>query len=442
MHPEDRARARKEITAKLEQVVRTGTDVDNDLTEVFDTASAGLYGIGQTGSLSTAAAAGSQAVTASPPAPPKHGTPAQNAAWWRSLSGAEQNTIIQHAPDQIGNLDGVPAEARSKANMKRLPEMKARLQKERDRLRQQVMPGGPVTADASGKLNFVEGKLKSLEQVTKTMHKNDGSHRQLMLLDDSHRRLEAGVGLGDVDKAEHVTVFTPGMNSTVDDGLGEYDDDMRKLTEESDDMSDRHGDGGKTASVTWIGYQAPQTSELGDPYHSAALPFDASSAGNNLNDFSKGIEESREGTHSGSPHMTAIGHSYGSVATGASIGNSDTPVDDVMLMGSPGMMIDDAKVPDGHVYSEWVKDDYIPYTNMGGTLGPNTYDHENSELLSTGAHNGHDGPMREATGHGVTEGYLADKTTSQHNTAAVVTGNQDLAQHSTPDEFKRDRLGY
>lgn len=140
--------------------------------------------------------------------------------------------------------------------------------------------------------------------------------------------------------------------------------------------------------------------------------------------------------------MTPIGHSYGSAATGASIGNSDTPVDDVMLMGSPGIMTHDAKVPDGHVYSEWAKDDSVPYTNMGGTLGPNTYDHTNSELLSTDAHTGPDGPMREATGHGVTGGYLADNTTSQHNTAAVVTGNEQLAQHSTPDEFKHDRLGY
>lgn len=455
MHPEDRARAKKQIQIKLEQVVRTGMQIDRDLANVYSKAGADEYGRGQTGDLSTAAAAGAKEENLGRPFPPKHGSPAQNAAWWASLSKQERNTLIEQDPDKIGNLNGLPAKARSKANMHRLPKMRAKLKRKLDQLKNELqkIPGGPGLnhgpyeskfRQLNGKINEVDAKIKSLDKVSDTMKQGN---RTLLTLDGSNKRMEAAVGIGDVDGADNVSVFTPGFTTTVDGSLEGYDRNMANLVQKENSINQSAGDDRTNAAVTWIGYQAPQTDEVLDSQQSVAGDAAAKRGGENLAGFLNGVGAA----HHGPMHMTALGHSYGSTATGEGLGHK-TPVNDAVLFGSPGEGWNKPHVNGGHIYSEEAAGDYVPgagHTSKlidapgkpSGPLGPDTYSDPNIEHLSSsfGQKPDSSGVSHPSIGHSE---YLKDNSTSQYNMAAVGSDHQDFVQQETPEEVKMRQGSY
>ncbi|WP_040589762.1 alpha/beta hydrolase [Sciscionella marina] len=430
IHPEDRERAKQEITAKLEQVVRTATDIDADLAGVFGKAGAGQYGVGQTGNLTTAAAAGTAAMALTTPDPPAGGTAAQNAAWWGTLSKAEQGAAIGATPDKIGNLNGVPAVARSQANMNRIPAMRARLM-------QRLKNSGSVD-----EIKSIEAKLKSLDKIKETMHRGN---RSLLVLDDTHPRMEAAIGIGDVDGAKNVNVFTPGFTTTVDGSIKGYDSAMADLLQKENYLNRVHG-GGSNAAVTWIGYQAPQADEVASS-QSVALPQAAQHGGNKLAGFLSGVGVAHEANNA-PLHLTALGHSYGSTTTGEALGHN-TPANDAVLFGSPGEGWNKPHVNGGHIYSEQAATDYVPAaghtsdlfhlpTSPGGPLGPDTYSDPNIQHMSTNIKANPEGgdPLAPAFGHSE---YLNNGTTSQYNMAAVGSGHSELVKPETEgDRMLRD----
>ena len=160
---------------------------------------------------------------------------------------------------------------------------------------------------------------------------------------------------------------------------------------------------------------------VADAGQSVASPDLARAGGDSLAQFYNGIGAGHG--VSGTPlHLTALGHSYGSVTTGYALGH-DTPVDDAVLFGSPGQGADHLNVPQGHVYTEMDRADLVPQAN--GTLGPSPYSSSAGyDKLSTEASNTDLGPMAATSGH--TE-YLDQKSTSLYNMAAIVTGNNGLA---------------
>ena len=66
------------------------------------------------------------------------------------------------------------------------------------------------------------------------------------------------------------------------------------------------------ATVTWMGYDAPQINEVTDWPRSVGMPGLAMRGGEDLAGFLKGINASRLQD----PHLIALGHSYGSLTTG------------------------------------------------------------------------------------------------------------------------------
>ena len=121
----------------------------------------------------------------------------------------------------------------------------------------------------------------------------------------------AAVAIGDVDTAQNVVVFTPGLNSTVDGALARHDNDMRLVRQECLMSAPRS----TTATVTWIGYQAPQSTadSLTDPHKSVVTDAAAHTGGHQLAQFVSGLDAARETD----AHITALGHSYGSTTTAA-----------------------------------------------------------------------------------------------------------------------------
>lgn len=430
--PDERALAKQQVSDTITEALRTAGDIDNDLAAVLRRASSGGFG---TGTETTVQGSMADGLQESPgevlTTPPPNGTPSQNAAWWNSLSTAGQNILLHDHPDWLGNLDGIPGSVRSKANMSQLQGLIDQAQAKVDHIQAQVNKEDPYAwnplADAQGfqlnqQLQAAEADLNSLNQIKKTMGLPD---RQLLLLDTSQPRVEAAIAVGDVDTATNVAVFTPGFTTTVDGDLAKYDSDMDHLRNMSTKISGaRNGSG--TATVTWIGYQAPQGAGIFDPSTSVASPETAESAGNSLAQFYDGIGAVHD-LNQTPLHLTALGHSYGSTTTGFALGHN-TPVNDAILFGSPGQGPQHLNVPAGHLYDEHDQgDNLVP--SLHGTLGPSPYygspDVVNSyHQLSTDASTSSPlGNLNATSGH---SGYLDNNSTSLFNMAAVVSGNPGL----------------
>ncbi|MGH3694716.1 MAG: alpha/beta hydrolase [Pseudonocardiaceae bacterium] len=357
----------------------------------------------------------------SAPGPPKGGTPADNAGWWASLSDQERQALLDRDPGALGNLDGLPAAVRDKANRSRIDDERAALEAERNRLQADLDDNlfGGLFTNADAALEHVNAKLASLGAIEKTL--GQPGERQLLLLDLTGERAEAAVAVGDIDTADNVTVFTPGLGSTVDGSLEGYDDNMERLQRQAQYESNRYGEGGSVATVTWIGYQAPQPGFEGfNPFDSDSVLQDdsARAGGADLADFYRGINASR----SSDPHLTALGHSYGSTTTGFAL-QQDTGVDDAVFFGSPGLgtsHIENLRVPGGHTYRVEARNDPvadfgafgIDPSHMDGLAGLSARE----ETLPDGRR------LAESTGH---SDYLTQNSASQYNMSVVVAGLHD-----------------
>ncbi|MCE7011346.1 alpha/beta hydrolase family protein [Kibdelosporangium philippinense] len=415
----ERQRVQTELADRVEQAIRRGTDIDNDLAAILTRAEKGEVDDQGATSLQAAAAAGGKQGGLSTLEPPKDGTPWDNAGWWDSLSDAERKQIIQQHPDWIGNLDGVPGSARDEANRNRLDDERAKLEARKRELEADLDDnwfGGTFT-NADAELEHVNAKLDSLNKIEETLAKGD---RQLLLLNMTNERAEAAVANGNIDTADHVAVFTPGLTSTVNGSLGGYDKQMEELRLRSEQELKRYGDGGSVATVTWIGYQAPQLSFGGVVFDDNTVLDDhsAKEGAKKLAPFLNGIDASR----ATDPHMTALGHSYGSTTTGLAL-QQNTGVDNAVFYGSPGLGTDDINkinVPTGNAFYIEAKNDAVGDFGYFGR-DPSHMDGMNhisakETTLPDGRH------LSESTGHSA---YMVDKSTSQYNLGVVVGGMQD-----------------
>ncbi|ATY13955.1 hypothetical protein CU254_28650 [Amycolatopsis sp. AA4] len=328
-------------------------------------------------------------------------------------------------------MDGLPAVDRDKANRVVLDRDYADLRRQRDDL-QRRMDGLKMSDpqqqnehhDLQVRLDALNDKISSLDAVHDTLAKGN---RQLLFFDTAHSRVEAAIAVGDVDKATNVAVFTPGFTTTVNGDLVDYDRNMDDLKRMAGQIEDRHG-GGPTAAVTWIGYQAPQWSEIANPGQSVFAPHAAQAGGESLAKFYNGIGAGHEASNT-PLHLTALGHSYGSSTTGYALGH-DTPVQDAMLFGSPGQGAEHLKVPQGHLFAaQDAGDTLVPNYGDTGALGPSPYfspDASSYHQMSTDASVTEAGPLNATEGH---SGYLDPGSTSMYNMAAITTGHPDLAQY-------------
>ncbi|WP_027941512.1 hypothetical protein [Amycolatopsis taiwanensis] len=140
----DRQRIAVELQDRIQEVLRSAEDVDNDFCAVLDRILSNRVldpGSDHT-DLAAAGNSGAALGSLSIPAPPPAGaTPAENAAWWATLSHDQQLVLIHDRPELVGNRDGVAAWARSQANLAMVPKLRTQLQQQYD----------TVLAQASGK---------------------------------------------------------------------------------------------------------------------------------------------------------------------------------------------------------------------------------------------------------------------------------------------------
>ncbi|MEV0085757.1 alpha/beta hydrolase [Saccharopolyspora sp. NPDC050642] len=392
---QQRLRARDELAAAVESILDDAERTDAELAKTLTAAEQDEIQPGAAPAQTMAAKA------------PEDGGPSENAKWWKSLSDAEREAYTKNPPAWLGNRDGIPAEVRDKANRARIAGERSALQARKDELRE-----GGVSGDEEEELAKVDAKLKSIAAVEQMLARGD---RQLLLLDTGGERAKAAVAVGNVDTADHVSVYTPGMNTTVDGSLN-ADKQMDQLRRQAQFESDRHGDGGKVAAVTWVGTEFPQRSEVTDLDRSVATAKLAEDGGKKLASFCEGINASRDDD----PHLTAIGHSYGSTITGYAMQEQGHGVDDAVFSGSPGVGTDDVEdlnVPAGHSYRIEAKNDWV--ADLGRFGGDPSHLDGMTGLSAKESEHG-----KGVEGH---SSYFAPDSTSQYNMSTVVAGLPDRA---------------
>lgn len=405
----------------IEQALRKADDVDVDLNAVLVAIDNNEIRAGA-GGLAEASKLGEVEGDLGVMEPPEGATPSDSAAWWATMSPDERKQIIARFPEWIGNRDGVDFTSRDLANRNILDSRRDWVE---DRLDDPDLTPAQRTD--------LEEEQASIEQIDEMLGRK-GVH-QLAGLDFSKERTEAIVVNGNLDTADQVAVFTPGMTSNVP-GMGGYDTDMAQLKRRMEAIllaeGDVNADGSpKTvATVTWMGYQAPQAL----PDISVASRDAAETGGASLADFYRGINTSRMGD----PDITALGHSYGSTTTGIALQESNTGVDRTVLFGSPGagtMDIDDYQTKTGTTYYAETKNDLVGDV---GRFGGDLTHLDGVNHLETDAETTPDGrPLARSSGHSE---YLDDGTTSQHSMAAVASGHPEQAIEGH-DPNKQDLWG-
>ena len=395
-------------------------------------------------------------ISVSPPAPPPdRGTPAGNAAWWRSLGTLQQERVIRTNPGWIGNRDGVSFVARDLANRALLAVDRGFLMTGKARLETAVAgdwPLGPnhgLIQDAT-QLHQVNDKLASIAAIEATLAQGD---RQLLTLDLSQVRAQAAIANGNIETADNVAVFVPGMDSNVTDSIREYDKEMKHLKQRAEEESLRAHptQASTTATVTWIGYQTPELGlDLLDPGRSVASDRTAKSGAANLVPFLRGVGAARDSD----AHLTLLGHSYGSTTAGFAL-QQETGVDDAVFFGSPGLGTNDvqqlklATAGGDRGQISYIEARRDPVGDLG-VFGADPSHLAGIDHASAGASSVVDpvtGEVRhfsEVTGH---VSYLVDNSTSQYNMSVVVAGLPERQVHDPGMglgdvlTFPRSRLG-
>ncbi|MEU8832300.1 alpha/beta hydrolase [Streptomyces sp900116325] len=327
--PNPHAAKAQEIADRVEKAVRTATEIDWRYTRILRKLKAeeGLK-VPDTTWTDTATDAGAVRGAARgylKDAIPHDASAVERKAWWAGLTQEQREEYLAVYPDQIGNLDGIPAGVRDAANRDNLQLLIGKLEGRGD--------------------ERAETQLAGLREIDRQL--NDNRKPPMFLLgigDEGNGR--AIVSYGNPDTSRNVSAYVPGLNTSLDEEFAKGDLkrawDTAKGTVKYDHSS---------AAIVWLGYDAPQTP---DGLASLAVMGDerAERGGRALNGFMSGLVATNENED---PHLTAIGHSYGSRTVGAATQwDGGIPgVDDIVLVGSPGVGVDraeDLAVGKDHVF--------------------------------------------------------------------------------------------
>lgn len=305
------------------------------------------------------------------------------AEWWDSLSREEQERLADEEPDRIGNLDGVDAWARDRANRHRLDRDYEDLNSRKDSNEKKVadyqawVAGGregaaPCSADEFSRAKSELDRQAELDKL-KTALKQGAQYNgtsQLLLYDpvepgENQDQLHAAVTVGDVDKADNVAVHVGGLTTSVDNNVVGYTAEMANVAGTA---------GGNTASVMWFGYDPPQAGAGSNGLFTVSETERAAAGGADLSHFLEGLHDSRQGSgEGGDPRITALGHSYGSTTLGYALTQvRDGVVDAGVFYGPPGVPakdVSDFNVPSDSVYVMKNDQDIIGAVPNKGPMG-------------------------------------------------------------------------
>lgn len=355
---------------------------------------------------------------------PAEGTdPREVSAWWASVTPAAQSILIGGFPERIGMLDGVPVAVRDRANRvvlgDTLDDLDAEIADLQGQLTDLPAPSGRM-GPSSPHVQIAAQMAKLMEQrdMLRVVQEQLGADpdRHLMLLDTGMPG-RAAIAIGDVDTADNVAVLVPGLDSFVTNYMDKITANAERLQSLSEEASRALGTGETTATIAWIGYEAPNALTVAADGHAKA--------GAELLDSTLwGIEANRavSGTD---VHLTTLGHSYGSLVTGLTAAG-DTPMDDLVMFGSPGVGTDHVSgltLPADRVFVGEAKWDVVSDLDWFGT-DPADPDFGAVTFQTDGGHHPlADTSTRAVSGH---SDYYARDSESLWNITSVVVGEPQM----------------
>lgn len=313
------------------------------------------------------------------PAPPQFDDPQEANDWWISLPQSEQDRYITQYPEMVGAEDGLPLEDRDRANQILINEEVAEFDAELDASNELLaeLTDARAKAEAEGDWSEVarlDGQIRLLEDHIGdvTGDKNyylwlggtefteaapgvptddhDGEEPipppDLVILfkgnGDKNDRIV--LAWGDPSTADNVTTLVPGANS--DSKYESYSEDAWELHEET------NGDPGY-ATVLWGDYDPPDG--MWDTGRTAAMETGGGSAVHIAEDGARELDRYYDGLGVLNPDSrhVLVTHSYGTIVASELFEHyEDVPVDDVVMIGSPGTASEPGEwlsQPDVHV---------------------------------------------------------------------------------------------
>lgn len=359
--------AAAELKTTIEQIIKDADQIDTDLYHAMSDINNDRATDGDKG--------GDNKVIGVSDHPNKNWTPSQNAAWWNSLTGKQQQHLIDHCPDEIRHLDGLPATARDQANRHALKgwvdangnEHKGALEYARGKLKE-----ARDKSASEEEIEQLKEKVEDLEAIDKQTNNDDRARKGLdpaYLLDfdydEKYHRTTAIVSSGNPDTASYVSTLVPGIGTHVGSDLKKYMDANENLKAQT---AHAGVDPSRVATISYLGYVAPE-GPGGKIYQAANIGY-ANRAAPDLARFEEGLRAS--GNANGHSFTnTVIGHSYGSTTAGKAMTQvAEGTVDNFIMCGSPGggaESIDQYNVPEGHVYES-----SVPEGDAVQGLGPDS----------------------------------------------------------------------
>ncbi|SDE43641.1 alpha/beta hydrolase [Glycomyces harbinensis] len=351
--------------------------------------------------------------------------------WWNGLTDDERADLIGSHPGLIGGLDGIPSATRNDVNQNLLTTeidtTGARISEVQTRLDQMLADGSSTTnAEEYRNLQLELGELQTqydnATALQAALNAGSDSGEPLLLIDfDTSNDGTAVVSVGDPDTAHHTAVYVPGTTSDLG-GIGGLVGDASTLQADAE----RFGiDGEKTAVVMWLDYDAPDNAvpvTQDGPFAPEAWRDDqALDSRSGLNSFLEGVDAA----HGGDAHTTLIGHSYGTVATGATAAEYQIAADQIIDIASPGLMVGTAEelsVGGDDVWSTRAEDDVIELAVGTGAMGA---DPTSTEFGG----NVFDAEAIGDSGTKIHSGYLKDNAEGDENPARltmaeIITGQR------------------
>ncbi|MGW6861205.1 alpha/beta hydrolase [Streptomyces xanthophaeus] len=260
---------------------------------------------------------------------PEKSSPADRASWWKGLSDDQRAELLAVYPDVIGNLDGIPATVRHDANQDNLQMLIGKLSGQDDEKSQTQLAG-----------------MRSLHDQMWNPKLGDPPMYLLGIGDQGGGR--AIVAFGNPDTSRNVSAYVPGLGTALDSHFARNDVQRARDTAKGAQKYDA-----SSAAIVWLGYDAPQLPADKPLDNLDVMSEDHARRGAPAyNQFMAGISATNENAD---PHVTALGHSYGSLTVGqaAQLNGGIPGADDIILVGSPGtgaQHADQLNVGKEHVY--------------------------------------------------------------------------------------------
>ena len=286
---------------------------------------------------------------------------------WNRLTPDEKDGLYRR-DHSIGNRAGMPWDppdhlGKDHYNRLHLAELEQRIHSDIDRMRlsiDELLTGHHVDDGIlyalQSQFAAARTQLDGYRAVEAQLNLDGGPKRYLGLLDEFGR---GALSIGNPDIAARNAIFVPGTGQ-----------DLSRLSS-SDQIASAMRAAALTADAglkpedvavtTWMGYDRPMDISR------AALPGPAQRGADPLDVFENGLRASHIGRRS---IDTVIGHSYGSTVLGAAAsGGHRLDADNVIAVGSPGMLVERADrlslTPGAHVYAMRAGNDII---GLGGVV--------------------------------------------------------------------------